>query len=305
MNRELFDFIKYDIPDDNAGGGGDLILEGVFETENLQEEEVFFLEGDPNIPIIKEQKEEDTPEMKALKDQNELLTKQMNSLQTQADSTLALTKGLEGLGQSLRQPQVQQSVQQVVDPTVAKKAFDDKFYDAPSDGLEEFAKAKIEPALQQMLSNNLGVYKQLLLLDPERGETYKKYTEDVDKVFDNFPPQKKFQDPNAYKEATDIVASKHLPETMSDMKEQIRKEIMAELKGEGAETETTTEPALHSETGKTRKLKAPGRAFVLPREVWEYAGRMGYQGRGEKEDKAMVYNWWKDGKLKESGIEYK
>ena len=287
--------------DDNTGGE-DLVLEGVFETENLQEEELFFLEGDPDIPVIEEKSEEDSPEIKALKEQNELLTQQMNSLKTQADSTAALTKGLEGLGQSLRQPQVQQ-VQTQVDPAVAKKAFDDKFYEGPSDGLEEFARAKIEPALQQMLSNNIGVYKQLLLLDPERGETYKKYTPEVDEVFNNLPAQKRLQDPNAYKEATDLVASRHISETKASMKEEIMKEVLAELEGKGVETKQV--PALHGESGVTIKQGSKAKSFILPAKVWEYAGTMGYQGRAEKEDKARVYQWWKEGSLSQCGVEYK
>ena len=300
MNREWVDFITYDIPDDGAGGG-DLILEGVFETE-ANEEELFFLEGDPDIPAVGEEPPEDTPEMIALKEQNALLQQQMTGLQGQADSTAALTKGLESLGQNLRQPQ-QQAVPQVVDPAVAMKEFNDKFYDNPSENLDAFARAKIEPALQQMMLTNATLSKQLLLVDPERSEVYKKYTKEIDEVFNALPVQKKIQDPGgAAKEASDLVASRHMPETMATMKDQIRKEIMAELKGE----QGGGEPVLHSETGVTRRAQhQKGKSFILPKAVWEYAGRMGQQGRGEKADKARIYESWREGKLKACGVEFK
>lgn len=301
MNKELFDYIKYDTPDDGAGGG-DLVLEGVFETEGLEEEETFYLEGDPNIPVIEEKPEEDSPEIKALKEQNDLLTQQMTTLQTQADSTAALTKGLENLGQNMRQP-----VQQVpvsVDPKVEKEEYNAHFYDDPKGNLEEFAKAKIEPALQQMMSANSKFSREFLLLDKDRGEIYKKYGPEVDEVFNQLSPQKRFQDPNAYKEAADIVASKHLPETMSDMKETLRKEIIAELK-ETKSGSNQQEPVLHGEIGGSGRPAQRGKSFVLPKDVWDYAGRMGYQRRGEAEDKQRIYQWWKDGQLKACGVEYK
>ena len=304
MNRELFDFIKYS-PDDGAGGGEDLILDGVFETEGLQEEELFFLEGDPNIPNVEEEEIEDSPEIKALKNQNALLQQQMVGLQGQADSTAALTKGLENLGQNFRQP-AQQAPAPSVDPAVAAKTFNDEFFNDPSEHLNEFARAKIEPALQQMMLTNANLSKQLLLIDPERAETYKKYTKEIDEVFNLLPIAKKIQNPAAAaQEAADIVASKHMPETMASMKEQLRAEIMAELKETSIEI-NSNQPVLHSESGiNKRGPKQKGKSFVLPKGVWEYAGIMGLQGRGEKTDQARVYQSWKEGKLAGSGIEYK
>ena len=300
MNRELFNFIKYNTPDDGAGGG-DLTLEGVFEPK--EEEEFFFLEGDADIPIPDEEPLEDLPEIKALKDQNTLLQQQMTSLQTQADSTAALTKGLETLGQNLKIPPVQQ-VQSQVDPSEAAKEFNLKFYDDPAKNLDAFAKAKIEPALQQMLMTNANYSKQFLLLDPERTKVYEQYGKEVEEVFNQLPPQKKFQDPNSYKEAADIVASRHISETRASMKEEILKEVMAELKINNL-PDGQQQPGQHSEQGHTKKVIPKGKSFVLPTAVWNYAGKMGYQGRGEKEDQGRVYQWWKEGKLSGSGIEYK
>lgn len=304
MNKEWFNFIKYSPADDGAGGNGDLVLDGVFETEDLQEEELFFLEGDPNIPQVEEEEAEESPEIKALKEQNALLTQQMLGLQGQADSTAALTKGLENLGQNLRPPQQQVAAPQM-DPAIAQKDFNDKFYDNPSENLDAFARAKIEPALQQMMLTNANLSKQLLLIDPDRAEVYKKYTKEIDEVFNTIPVAKRIQNPAAAaKEAADLVASRHMPETMASMKEQIRAEIMAEIKGTPLEGQQNV-PALHSESGVTRKTASKGKSFVLPKAVWQFAGTMGYQGRGEKEDQARVYQWWKEGKLSGSGVEYK
>ena len=306
MTENKFDFIKYDTPDDGAGGGGDLSLEGVFETEGGQEEELFFLEGDPDIPVLEEEGvEEDTPEMKALKDQNALLVQQMDSLKVQADSTAALTKGLESLGQNLGQP-VQQ-VQSQVDPAIAAKKFNDEFYDDPAKNLDAFARAKIEPALQQMMLNNADLSKKLLLLDPARSETYKNHGSEVDEVFNKISIQKKLQNPaGAAQEAADIVASKHIPETRAAMKEEILKEVLAELKKEESDQEhKQLQPGQHSESGVTRKTAPKGKFFTLPKAVWAYAGTMGYQGRGEKDDQARVYQWWKEGSLIVPDVEYK
>ena len=301
MLRNRFDFIKYAIPDDGAGG---IALEGVFEPDESQEEELFFLEGDPDIPQVEEEIPEDSPEMKALKDQNELLQQQMSSLQTQADSTLALTKGLENLGQNLRQPAPQQA-QQPVDKEAAKKDFNDKFYDHPSDSLDEFARAKIEPALQQMMLTNADLSKQLLMVDPERSEVYKKYKAEIDEVFNQLPIQKKVQNPTqAAKEAADLVASRHMPETRAAMKEEILAEVMVELKKEGSPVKQVV-PVQHSETGTRKAPKGKTRSSVLPKAVWAYAGTMGYQGRGEQADQARVYQWWKEGTLLVPGFEYK
>jgi hypothetical protein len=307
MNRELFGFIKYTPADD--AGGGEIVLEGVFETEG-NEEELFFLEGDPDIPIIDENEPiKDIPEIKALKDQNELLQQQMAGLKTQADSTAALTKGLENLGENLRQPVVQQVQQPPVDPVAAKKEFDDKFYNAPSDGLDAFAKAKIEPALQQIMLTNANLSKQLLAIDPERSETYKKYGPEIDETFNQMSIQKKVQNPSAAaKEAADIVASRHISETRASMKEEIMKEVLAELKGNppAGGDNTGAGPVIHSESGVTKKVPGQkGKAFILPVGVWAYAAQMGYQGRGEKEDKARVYQWWREGQLPDCGIDYK
>ena len=302
MNRELFDFIKYNTPDD---GGGGLVLEGVFEGEEIQEEEFFFLEGDPGIPITEEEVPEDSPEMKALKDQNALLMQQMSGLQVQADSTAALTKGIEELGQNLRQP-VQPQVLTPIDPAEAKEKFNKEFYDDPSENLDAFARAKIEPALKQMMQINIQNARQFLMLDPERGEVYKKYTKDVDDVFNQMSPAKQLQDSNAYKEAADIVASRHLPETMASLKEEMKKEMKAEIMTELKLKDPTMEvPGQYSDTGTIKKAAPKGKSYVLPKEVWEFAGLMGYQGRGEKEDQARVYQWWKEGKLSDSGVEYK
>ena len=301
MLRNRFDFVKYDIPDDGAGG---IDLEGVLETDESQEEELFFLEGDPDIPQVEEEIPEDSPEMQALKDQNALLQQRMASLETQADSTAALTKGLENLGQNLRQP-VPQQAQQPVDKEAAKKDFNDKFYDHPADSLDEFARAKIEPALQQMMLTNADLSKQLLTVDPERSETYKKYKTEIDEVFNQIPMQKKIQNPTqAAKDAADLVASRHLPETRATMKEEILKEVMAELKGETTPVKQTA-PVQHSESGLRKAPKGKTRSTVLPNKVWQYAGTMGYQGRGEQADQARVYQWWKEGTLIVPGCEYK
>lgn len=300
MNKESFNWVHY-APEDLGGGGGDLDLEGVFETQ--EEEEIFFLEGDPNIPVVEEQVPEESPEMKALREQNTLFMQQISGLQQQADSTAALTKGLENLGQNLR-PQVQQSQTPYVDPAEAKKEFNDKFYEDPSTNLDKFALEKIQPALQQMMQINIQNAKQFLLLDPERGSTYKKHTEEVDKVFNQMSTQKQLQDANAYKEATDIVASRHLPETMAEMKEKMKAEIIAEMKGE-ASVQGNGQPAQHSEAGVTKRSNQTPRTSVLPARVWEYAGQMGFQGRGETADKARVYQSWKEGKLPNCGVDFK
>lgn len=297
MNRELFDFVNY-APDE--GKGGDLELEGVFSTEGTEEEE-FFLEGDPNIPIVQKPAEEDSPELKAMKDQNEILTQQMATLQTQADSTAALTKGLDNLGQSLRTPVPQ--VQTPIDPLIAEKEFNDKFYDNPLQNLIGFNKEKIAPLIGQLMATNASNAKQFLLLDPTRAEVYKKYGPEVEQVFEALPPEKKLQDPNAYKEAADIISTRHMPETMASMKEQLRKEIMEELGKEG--NDPSGEPALHSESGVTKRVNTKTKSHILPNAVWDYAGLRGWQARGEKADRARIYQWWKEGKLPGAGIEYK
>lgn len=260
------------------------------------EEDVFLVEGLDEIPKVEEEQAEEPPEVKALREQNNMLQEQMQQLQQKVDPTLALQQGLHELGQQIR-PQQVQAPRPPVDPELEKENFNDKFLEDPYGMLEKFQMQKLAPELQKMMQTNVGYAKQFLLLDSEKGKIYQKYPQEVEEVVKSFPPMKQFTDPNVYKEAADMVAARHLGETMEEMKARLREELLEELKQQGQSqgSKGQTQPQ-YSERG-TTPSKAHSNAKVLPRDVWEYAGRKGLQGRGDAEAKARVYEMWKEGTL--------
>jgi len=282
------------------GGGEEIVnLEESFDPSGF-EEELFLVEGVDEIPDEPDEPTTDSPEIAAIKEQNALLQSQVNNLTSKVDPTLAMQKSIEQLGANLRPvgpviPQVPVKTQEEI-----QKEFNDNFYNDPYNNSLKLQEEKFAPLVNSLLETNSRFSKQFLMLDPEKSKIYSKYPEEVDAVYASLPKEKQFKDPNAYKEASDIVASRHISDTMDDMKATLRAEIMAELKGE-VNPGVKPKPS-YSESGVTQGSGKKVVRNVLPAKVWEHAALMGIQGRGEKEDKARVYAAWKGGNFKVPGL---
>jgi len=294
-----------------SGSGGDVIVDdpiaNALSGGELEDEPLFLVDGIDEIPDDALEEDPIPEDVKKLQEEKEALQRQMEELRKQADATMALQQGISELGQTLRpqtQPQPQpQQPQAPKDPLLEKDNFNEKFLEDPYGMLEKFQMQKLAPEFQRIMQTNVSYAKQFLMLDPEKSKVYEKYAPEVEEVVKSFPPVKQFTDPNVYKEAADIVASRHFSETLEEMKAQMREELLRELKGESGNP-PETRPPIHSETGTGTGTRRRGKANILPKAVWEAAGQRGLQGRGDKDDKARVYEMWKSGSLRVPGHEF-
>ena len=283
-----------------SGNGGEEIIDigAAFDPSSI-EEELFLVEGVDEIPPEEEKPPEDSPEVAAMKEQIAILKANNAALSTQVDPTLAMQKSIEQLGTNLKPqgsviPQVPVKSKEEI-----QKEFNDNFYNDPYNNSLKLQEEKFAPLVNSLLTTNSRFAKQFLMLDPEKSKIYAKYPDEIDQVYSTLPKEKQFQDPNAYKEAADIVASRHISDTMEEMKAQIRAELKTEMSGEPkpgiVPKPTYSEAGINPGTKKTVRN-------VLPAEVWKRAALMGIQGNGNAEDKARVFTAWKSGNFKVPGL---
>ncbi len=108
----------------------------------------------------------------------------MEDLRRQADATTAMKTSIDALGDKLKSP-AQARPQPVQQPGESeedfKKRLDEGVYDRGIyDTLVEFNTKKLAPLFNRMLSNTLYFSRRDLERDPERGDTYKRYRDEVD-----------------------------------------------------------------------------------------------------------------------------
>ena len=175
---------------------------------------------------------------------------------------LAQSKGSQQSGLTVEQLQ-QFAALQGVQPKQAqesvaefKERMKEHLYDDPVAMMDEYFSKKLSPEIRRLASNNQFQSQKFLELDPEKGETYKKYKSEVDLVVEKLPPQDKLYDPDIYTKAYQQVMATHIDDIIAaKVQEAIKTQGIggvpapaAEVKVSYAETGVTPNP-----TGATAK----------------------------------------------------
>lgn len=238
-----------------------------FEEPVVEETEVVQLQEGQEVPIEEPGKKEE-PKPTGVT----LTQEQYDELLKGKDSTEALSKGLEGLVETLKVPQQPANVQ-------PQQGFDDK-------ELEELAfkpggfKEAVQKVAAQMLGQTQGPLavglvqqnRKLLKVDPKTSELFNKYEGEIEKKVQSLPVNIRMM-PDVYEQAYRQVVFEKQDEIINDKAQKIADAAVkqalekAGIKTEGGEETTPSKPAMYQE-GQVRGTvqKAPTKKLYITTE---------------------------------------
>jgi hypothetical protein len=254
------------------------------ESDPLQELEIL-VEGLDDIPKDEEVEDEEF-KGKTKSELAEEIRRQRADLQQQQErsvETSALREVVEEL-KSVKQQPVQQQQIAPQGPQESEEEFkarvNQSFYDDPYGTLMEFQSKKLAPEVQRLMSNNVRLSRKLVALDPDRADTFRQYSAEVDDYVAQLPPQSKLYDPDVYEKAHDAVIARHVNEI-------IERKVQEHLSGSSQGNGRAVPPPPHTEAGRSGAAPPPKQKtrIVLSAKEREYIAR---QGIGKEEYAAFA-----------------
>lgn len=200
------------------------------EPEIPEEEEIDFVTLGPG--------EEPPVEEPPVDDEKEQLRREVEELRKQNNSISAIQEGFNSLGDRLKvppQPQVQQPVQkpQESDEEFQKRLNEDLFGQNSYNVLKEAVQRIVGPMVGNLGGATMKQAKTLMKLDPQKGQIYQKYENDIDAFIQTLPADAQ-SNPNVLEYAYNQVVSNNL-DTI------IEQQVQAKLEqGNTPEVNTTT-----------------------------------------------------------------
>ncbi len=200
-----------------------------FESMPADQYDITVGEGEPEV---------ETPESKeALIAEVAKLKENLEGLAAQADTNKALREAVQDLGKNIQpqapvmqQPQAPVETEEEFKKRVDEGQFEGSLYDL----MAEFQKRKIGPEVQSILQSNLYHSKRFVELDPKMGLVFKKYESEIENEIAQLPPVQKLKVPDIYKKVTELVASRHMDEIMSETVEaRVAEEVKKQLEKAG------------------------------------------------------------------------
>lgn len=201
---------------------------------------------EPDVDFLVEGTEVDVeptpdPERVKLEQEVEQMRSQLESTTSRADEVQALRQGIVELKENLQvptQPQGRVQQQRGESEDDFKKRINEKFYDDPFGNLQEVFRRQTEPIVLDTLSRLEKQSRRLIVVDPERNGTFKKYMPEIDAEVQKMTVYEKAQADDVYTAAHDRVISRHI----GDLMEETAKKAVAEYIKQVSDNNETTRP---------------------------------------------------------------
>jgi len=189
------------------------------------------------VIIDEDQAEEDVPE--EFKDQSKSdIIKRLKEVE---DKQTESTKMSDALAQLATAQREQKIVMQPSQPAAApakpptldelRETYGEKFTMDPIGTVMELQNQKMSPQIQQMATGNLQLARKVMELDPEKGPTFKKYSNEIDGMVASAPPEIR-TNPMIYEEAYKRVVTNHMDEILNERVAKAVEAKMAEVQGQ-------------------------------------------------------------------------
>lgn len=234
-------------------GSGDVGESGDFEPvkvpAGMSEEE--WKKQQENAATIAQADDEDVPEQFKGKSKKQII-EEMQQQQSIGQLGQEFRQGMNELAQSLRRPapnpeQGQGQKQQETEEEFRERARKQLWKGDPMKVLDEFAQRKYGPELEFMRQSLATVTKQQMKTDPQRGELFKKYEDEIDRFIQDEVPVQQRNHPQVYEYAYKQVMDRHRDEIQQT---EVQKQVAEQLRKLGFEVDENGNPVQGSQNSR-------------------------------------------------------
>lgn len=208
------------------------------------------IEGSPEDKVEVEPEGEEGDEYKGLTreqiiakiDAERKATEQ--AMKAPLDIATAIKEGFSSTLETLKPSQAQPQVPQY-DAAKFSEELKENFLDKPEEMLDKHLRMKIGPELGKVYQYNMQTSRRFLLLDPQRSDTAKQYSSEIDKEVEGMNLNDKAYDIDVYAKAHDRVVARHINDIIDrKVKEATDKLSKPQSSSGGLKfTETSNRPA--------------------------------------------------------------
>jgi hypothetical protein len=204
--------------------------------------------------------EQETITLESLKKQNETLQQQLTQVSNQVVGMNNVQDSINRLGDRLQtQSQPQQQPGESNEEFSKRVKESGLLYEDPVNVVSEINTRLNGPIIQRVLDQNLRLQKQIMRIDPKRGELFMKYESEIDAEFNKLTPQQRYSDPDVYQKLYRVVISEHVDDLVE--------ERLKEREGDGQTKSNKKQTAPYSASSRTKPEGKPRKKQPMSPEV--------------------------------------